>query len=148
MINAESTQMLLDQDQIDLHQDKSQPSLMKSPGLQSQRMPSKIDMSSLLPSMFKITKKTSPKMNFSPKNSRNIIVGGTMTINKRSMTSIQRTTNHSNSKGTIPAFRGVAVRSALESPPLTKSDFKSNDSKMKSSRFERKIKMNFEDTTT
>jgi len=62
MINAESTQLLPDQDQIILHQDKSQPSLGKSPGLKSQRMPSKIDMSSLLPSMFKITRKKSPKV--------------------------------------------------------------------------------------
>ena len=62
MINAESTQLLPDQDQIILHQDKSQPSLGKSPGLKSQRIPSKIDMSSLLPSMFKITRKNSPKV--------------------------------------------------------------------------------------
>ena len=63
MINAESTQLLPDQDQMVLLQDKSQPSLNKSPGLKSQRMPSKIDMSSLLPSMFKITRKKSPKVN-------------------------------------------------------------------------------------
>ena len=61
MINAESTQLLPDQDKIYL-KDKSQPSLGKSPGLKSQRMPSKIDMSSLLPSMFKITRKKSPKV--------------------------------------------------------------------------------------
>ena len=46
------------------------------------------------------------------------------------MSSIQRVTGNSN--GTIQAFRGVAVRSALEEPPhVTKSTFKDDDSKMK-----------------
>ena len=63
------------------------------------------------------------------------------------MSSIQRVTGNSN--GTIQAFRGVAVRSALEEPPhVTKSTFKDDDSKMKSSRFERKINKKFEDTLT
>ena len=61
------------------------------------------------------------------------------------MSSIQRVTGNSN--GTIQAFRGVAVRSALEEP-VTKSSFKDDDSKMKSSRFERKINKKFEDTLT
>lgn len=40
------------------------------------------------------------------------------------------------------------MRSALESPIVTKSDFKDDDSKMKSSRFERVIKKSFENTVT
>lgn len=95
-------------------------------------------MSSMLPSRFKITKKFSPKNKkeqskpFSP-----------MGRNMRSLSTIQKV----NSKGHLPAFRGVSVKSALEQTEM-RSTFIDDEPKLKTDRIERKVNHKFEDKAT
>jgi hypothetical protein len=145
MINAESTQILPNQEQLEFKNEQNENESVKipSPALKSQRMPtkmpSKIDLSSMLPSNYKLSKKLSKEKVLSATVSPDLAESKEVKSKKRSLSSIQRLTTNSN--GTISAFRGIAVKSTLEpkSSPLKK---------VETQRHERKITHKFEDTLT